>query len=86
MQATLPPAVRSLFHDPATLKGLLVLLGFLLRLWTIVGELMLLVLAYIWDYRGGFNLPGAPGRDSNDVASQGLEPLDELSRVDATAA
>ena len=30
MQATLPHDVRKMFNDPATLRGLLVLLGFLL--------------------------------------------------------
>lgn len=41
------------------------LLGFLavlLRLWTFVGEILLSAIAYLADYRGALNLPGAKGR------------------------
>jgi uncharacterized membrane protein YbhN (UPF0104 family) len=44
------------------LQALLVLLGFLLRLWSIVGEVILTVVAYIVDWRGAINDPDAPGR------------------------
>ena len=64
MQMFLPDEARSHFPDPAALAGLLVLLGFLLRLWTVVGELMLVAVAYVWDYRGALNRPDAPGRVS----------------------
>jgi hypothetical protein len=41
---------------------LLVLVGFLLRLWTIVGEMMLTAVAYVADFKGALNRPDAPGR------------------------
>ncbi len=44
------------------LQALLVLLGFLLRLWSIVGEIILTVAAYILDWRGAIGDPHAPGR------------------------
>jgi hypothetical protein len=62
MQAILPTGVRQQFADPAALSGLLVLLGFILRLWTVAGELMLTAVAYAWDYKGALNDPEAPGR------------------------
>lgn len=62
MQAILPQRVRDQFDNPAALAGLLVLLGFVLRLWTVVGELMLTGIAYAWDYRGALNRADAPGR------------------------
>ena len=50
MQAILPHQIRQRFNNPAELAGLLVLLGFILRLWTVVGELMLAAVAYVWDW------------------------------------
>ncbi len=37
-------------------------LGLLLRLWTILGELMLSGVAYVLDYKGAIGRPDAPGR------------------------
>ncbi len=62
MQAILPHQIRERFSDPAALAGLLVLLGFLLRLWTVLGELMFTAIALVWDFRGALNRPDAPGR------------------------
>jgi hypothetical protein len=62
MQVTMPQHVKDLFGNPAALQGLLVLLGFLLRLWTVLGELMLAIVAYAWDWRGAMNRDDAPGR------------------------
>jgi hypothetical protein len=63
MRVIMPRHVKEQFNDPATLKALLVLLGFLLRLWTIIGELLLTIVAYAWDFRGAINDPNAPGRE-----------------------
>jgi hypothetical protein len=89
MQMFLPAEARSHFPDPAALKGVLVLLGFLLRLWTIVGELMLLAVTFLWDFRGATNDPNAPGRvkmspaDLTESAEQ--PPPAPLSAAVATA-
>ena len=62
MQAILPQAVRDQFPDKGALAGLLVLLGFLLRLWTVLGEMLLTSIAYAWDYKGAMQRPDAPGQ------------------------
>jgi hypothetical protein len=63
MQVIIPPQVRhAYFPDAAALAALLVLLGFLLRLWTVAGELMLMGVSYLWDYKGAMKRPDAPGR------------------------
>ena len=63
MLLVIPQSVRDqYFPDATALKALLVFLGFLLRLWTIAGELMLSVLSHIIDFRGALNWPDAPGR------------------------
>jgi hypothetical protein len=55
MQMILPKGVRDHFaNDGVTLAGLLVLLGFLLRLWTVMGELILVAVTLAWDWRGAF--------------------------------
>jgi len=73
MQAILPHQIRERFSDPTALAGLLVVLGFLLRLWTVAGELIFTAAAYIWDYRGALNRPDAPGRlqDGNSSTPPG---------------
>ncbi len=55
----------------ASLQGenrvaLLGFLAILLRLWTFVGEILLTAIAYLFDYRGALNLPGAKGRVVRD--------------------
>ena len=64
MQMILPRGVREHFaNDGVTLAGLLVLLGFLLRLWTVLGELMLAAFAIAWDWRGAFRKRKDPPDD-----------------------
>jgi hypothetical protein len=55
----LPSYVHEHFRTPEALNAYLIFLGFLLRLWTIVGELMVTVVAYLWDFRGAMNHPDA---------------------------
>ncbi len=87
MQAILPHQIREKFANPAALSGLLVLLGFLLRLWTVVGELMLTAAAYVWDYRRKINhvhLPvPAPSRAGGSAVDSGAATP---SRSTSTAA
>ena len=61
MQVILPASVRQQFHHPTALEGLLVFLGFALRLWTVAGELVLVAATHAWDYRGAMGDPNAPG-------------------------
>ena len=56
----LPSEVHTSFNTPAVLDAYLIFLGFLLRLWTIVGELLVTVFSYIWDLGGAMNHPDAP--------------------------
>jgi hypothetical protein len=60
--AALPAQIKYQFHDESTLKTYIKFLGVLLRLWTVVGELLLFAIALIGDYRGFMNNPDAPGR------------------------
>lgn len=64
MQMVLPQAARATFDDPGVLTGLLVFLGFVLRLWSIAGECIVAALAHLADYRGALGDPSAPGRIS----------------------
>jgi hypothetical protein len=52
MQVILPQPVRETIGDEERLAALLVLLGFALRLWTVAGEVMLVVGSHLWDWRG----------------------------------
>lgn len=69
LRLVLPQQIRDNIPEES-LPGLLVLLGFILRLWTIVGEVLLTVTSYAIDFKGAINHPEAPGR----IAS--AEPLD----------
>jgi hypothetical protein len=63
MQVITPEAVREQFSSkPAAFLGLLVFLGFVLRAWTVAGELILVGATHVWDYRGAIGHPDAPGR------------------------
>lgn len=62
MRFALPPAVQAQFSDPEVLLGFLAFLSVLLRLWTVVGELILALIAYALDFRGALGRPDAPGR------------------------
>lgn len=52
MQVILPQPVRQTVGDEEQLAALLVLLGFALRLWTVAGEVILVVGSHLWDWRG----------------------------------
>jgi hypothetical protein len=58
----MPAEARNHFHNQAELDGVIILLGFLLRAWTIIGELILVTAALIWDWKGALSRPDAPGR------------------------
>ena len=62
MQMVLPQHVREQFASPEAFNATLIFLGFVLRAWTIVGELIVTALAYTLDFEGALNLPDAPGR------------------------
>jgi hypothetical protein len=63
MQVVTPPQIRQqFFPDPATFTATVIFLGFLLRLWTIAGELILWSASMALDHRGLMNRPDAPGR------------------------
>ena len=76
MQIALPASVRQQFEqNPAALPALLAFLSLLLRLWTIAGELILVTVAAMVDYRGLLNLPSAPGRITPLENGDGLRQL-----------
>lgn len=63
MQVIAPNDVQQAFgRNPAAFFGLLVFLGFVLRAWTIAGEVLLVAATHVWDYRGAIGDPTAPGR------------------------
>ncbi|HEX3355398.1 MAG TPA: hypothetical protein VHS31_00355, partial [Tepidisphaeraceae bacterium] len=63
MQVVIPPQIRAqYFPDTATFMATVYFLGFLLRLWTLVGEILLWGISMLADYRGAANKPNAPGR------------------------
>jgi hypothetical protein len=68
LRMVLPEQIRQNIPE-ASLPGLLVLLGFVLRLWTIVGEVILTVAAYAIDFKGAINHPDAPGRSLANAAT-----------------
>lgn len=61
LQLVLPDEVKNSMN-PDSLNGLLVLIGFVLRLWTVAGEILLTMAAYALDFQGAINDPDAPGR------------------------
>ena len=68
LMVTLPAHIRQdYFPDIATFAATVYFLGFVLRLWTLVGEIILWGTSLLVDYRGALNRPNAPGR----VAVQG---------------
>ena len=62
MQVIAPTVVREQFSNPSAFLGLLVFLGFVLRAWTVAGEVVLVAVTHAWDYRGAIGDPTAPGR------------------------
>lgn len=61
MSVMLPESVRSHppFNDDVARTGVLVGLGLLLRLWSVLGELILASIAYTWDYKGAMGVKQA---------------------------
>ena len=68
MSFALPPEIQRNLGDQQVRQAMLMFLGILLRLWTIAGELMVFGLAYLLDYKGALNRPGAPGRLATSAA------------------
>jgi hypothetical protein len=65
LRFSLPLTVLSHFdNDPKQLKAYLIFLGVLLRFITVIGELILTALVYLFDYKGALGTPNAPGRQS----------------------
>jgi glycosyltransferase 2 family protein len=62
LKFALPPHFHNEFHSEGAFKLFLSFLSVLLRLWTIVGELILCGVAHAFDYRGALGRPDAPGR------------------------
>lgn len=60
MGVMLPDSVRMQlpFSDPIACTSVLVGLGLILRLWTILGELILTSLSYVFDYQGAMRMMG----------------------------
>ncbi len=65
MSVVMNPAHRPAeLSDPALFHATVIFLAFLLRLWTLAGEILLWCTSLILDYRGATNKPDAPGRIS----------------------
>jgi len=64
LRMVLPQQIRQNIPEES-LPGLLVLLGFTLRLWTIIGEVMLTAASYAIDFKGAINHPDAAGRPAS---------------------
>ena len=62
MKTIAPNDVEQAFGNPSAFVGLLVFLGFILRAWTVAGEVILVAATHAWDYRGAIGDPTAPGR------------------------
>ena len=87
MQVIAPKVVQDQFvTKPAAFAGLLVFLGFVLRVWTVAGELLLVGVTHLWDYRGAMNDPDAPGRVPGATTEPALPPTPEPSMPAATTA
>jgi hypothetical protein len=63
LMVTVPTHIRQdFFPDSATLAATVYFLGFVLRLWTLAGEIILWAASLLIDYRGALNRADAPGR------------------------
>ena len=74
---SLPPKLKVALGDPAVLAAFLAYVGILLRLWTIVGELILTAVAYLFDIPGALGRPDAPGRVATSTADASLDQASE---------
>jgi hypothetical protein len=71
MMIVLPAHVREMyFPDAATFAATVIFLGFVLRLWTLAGELLLWGASVLLDVKGAMNRPDAPGRITETLAPQ----------------
>jgi glycosyltransferase 2 family protein len=73
LQVVLPPHVREQFSSPERFSAILIFLGFVLRAWTIVGEMIVTALAYTLDIEGALNMPDAPGRQPSPVSVEAVQ-------------
>ena len=65
MRVIVPEHVwRQYYPDSTSFEAMLFVLGFLLRAWTVVGEVIVWVISTLVDYRGALNRPDARGRAS----------------------
>jgi hypothetical protein len=71
LKFALPESVHHEFHTEGAFKLFLSFLSVLLRLWTILGELILCVSAHAFDYRGALGRSDAPGRVPGDGCRNG---------------
>jgi hypothetical protein len=63
MQLIVPEHVwRQYYPDRTSFEAMLFVLGFLLRAWTVTGEVIVWVISTLIDYRGALNRPDARGR------------------------
>jgi hypothetical protein len=71
LKFALPESVHHIFHTEGAFKLFLSFLSVLLRLWTVLGELILCTFAYAFDYRGALGKSDAPGRVAGDPCRNG---------------
>jgi uncharacterized membrane protein YbhN (UPF0104 family) len=73
MQLVIPDSIRhQYFPDDSSFRAMLFFLGFLLRLWTLIGELTVWMIASVIDFRGAMNRADAPGRPAPIQQSAGV--------------
>jgi hypothetical protein len=67
MLFALPKGVQHEFANKSELKSFLLFLGALLRLWTIVGELILTSIAHAFDHRGAMGRPPVAQQERQSI-------------------
>ncbi|HEY8666134.1 MAG TPA: lysylphosphatidylglycerol synthase transmembrane domain-containing protein [Tepidisphaeraceae bacterium] len=81
LRAILPPHIKDLFSpNHRELHTYLKFLGVLLRMWTIVGELALWLIAMALDYRGAAGRKDAPGR-APDASADSIDGAELHRRI-----
>ncbi len=71
LKFALPESIHHEFHTEGAFKLFLSFLSVLLRLWTVLGELILCISAHAFDYRGALGRSDAPGRVPDDGCRNG---------------
>jgi uncharacterized membrane protein YbhN (UPF0104 family) len=74
LKFALPPSIHHEFLSEGAFKLFLSFLSVLLRLWTILGEMILCACALMFDYRGALGHPDAPGRQKPIAPSAAEKP------------